>query len=57
VGLFALAWAVIGISLALLTSFPATRYIDTADMFLPALPLMGLIAIWPTSLFARAGTK
>jgi hypothetical protein len=55
--LFAFGWAAIGISLGLLTSFPATRYIDTAGMFLPALPLLGLIAIWPTSLLARAGTK
>ncbi|MDQ2080562.1 hypothetical protein RA307_10245 [Xanthobacteraceae bacterium Astr-EGSB] len=38
-------WIVCAIGIVLLTTLPATRYIDTASMLLPALPLLALITL------------
>jgi hypothetical protein len=47
----AAGWAIMAIGLAIVVAFPSTRYIDTADMFFPAVPLLALI--WASGVARR----
>lgn len=45
VALVALAWTATCAPLGVLVTFPAARYIDTSALLLPAIPLIGLLAL------------
>lgn len=45
VAVVAAGWAIMTISVAIIAYFPATRYIDTASVFIPAIPLLAFITL------------